>query len=173
LEEHLELGFERHFERLLRWLGSPVVPLEVARMTFALPELLSSGQIPTYKKRSLVGLQKAARQAYQGKLKANNGLKTDNIQALAKFIGVDWSELDAYLNQSLIDLDTLGVKRGEAGHMSPYTDRGVQLTRHDYPENVREWVNGGRDAVVAVLSYLDMVLDDQLPTTLLADRDGN
>ncbi len=65
------------------------------------------------------------------------------------------------LGTELADLENPGSMRGEAGHLSPYTESSVVLTRQDYPKNVREWVESGRDTVLAIITYLDRLIADQ------------
>lgn len=173
LEEHLEAAFEAHFDRLRGWLVADMVPLEVARLAFAVSEWLPDDLAVTYRKRSLCGLVGAARKPFVRQVGSNHGIKPENVEGLAKLIGMDWKKFEASLNQELEDLRTLGSKRGEAGHLSPYTEKAVNLTRQDYPENVREWVNGGRDAVLAIVRYMDELVRSQQPLSLIGDWDGN
>lgn len=173
LEEQLESIFEAHLDRLLGWLCADMVPLEVVRLAFAMPEWFPKSKTVTYKKRFLPGYMKQARDEFARLVRQNHGLSPDNVHDLAKLIGLDWDSFDTELTTHLMALKTLAVRRGEAGHLSPYTEKAVKLTRQDYPDNVREWVNGGRDAVLAVRSYLDRLMTQQQPDTLVIDRDGN
>jgi hypothetical protein len=173
LEEFLESVFESHFDRLAGWLIGDLVPLEVARLMFAAGELLPSHTLPTYEKRSLTYMKKACKAFFLKELSQNNGLKPDNLKKLARLVGLDWAAFDGELSSQLADLQTLGVRRGDAGHLSPYSTKAIFLTRQDYPENVREWVHGGRDAALTVRSYLAGVVQRQQPRSLIVDWDGN
>ena len=173
LEEYLENTFEAHFERLLGWLCADQVPMEVARLAFAMPEWFPQEFTVAYKKRELAKYMPLARKEFAKRVRASHGLKSDNVADLARLIGLDWKRLESELNLQLIALDTLGSRRGEAGHLSPFTDKAVSLSNQDYPDNVREWVHGGRDAVEAIASYLDRLLLDQQPMSLIYDWDGN
>lgn len=173
LEEHLEAAFETHYDRLAGWLVADMVPLESARLAYAVREWLPKELEVSYKKRSLRGLVTAARTHFVSKIKDNHGIKPENVEGLARLVGLDWKAFERSLDTQLEDLRTLGKKRGEAGHLSPYTDKAVTLTRQDYPENVREWVHGGRDAVSDIVAYLDALVINIQPISLIADWDGN
>lgn len=173
LEEHLEAAFDRHYDRLSGWPVSDLIPLEAARLAFAVRDWLPKELEVSYKKRSLRGLVGAAKACFSGHIRDNHGIKPDNVSSMCRLVGLDWKDFESALNQSLEDLRTLGVKRGEAGHLSPYTDKAVRLTRQDYPDNVREWVAGARDAVDAISNYLDSIVRQQQPLSLISDWDGN
>lgn len=173
LEETLEAAFERHFRRLVSWCSSEMVPFESARLLFAMREWLPEPYLSAFKKRDLVGIVKAAEKQYLSLIRANHGIKPHNIESLAQLVGLDWVRFEAALNIQMEDLRTLGTKRGDAGHLSPYTERAVTLSRRDYPDNVREWVHAGRDAVIAIVNHLKLIVDEQQPLSLIADWDGN
>lgn len=175
LEEHLEGLFETHFEKLRSWLVSDLVPLEVVRLAFAISEWLPKEVEVSYKKRSVPGIIGAepVTKAFKRLVANNHGLSPANVESLAKLVGLDWKSLENDLDQELADLQNLASKRGEASHLSPFTDRSVKLSRQDYPENVREWVVAGREAVSKVGEYLGSRVLGQQPSSLIADWDGN
>lgn len=173
LEETLESAFERHFRRLASWCSSDMIPFETARLLFAMREWLPESHVSTFKRRDLIGTIRAAEKPYLSSVRANNGLKPNNVEHLAQTVGLDWVRFETTLNSQLEDLRTLGTKRGDAGHLSPYTEKAVVLSRQDYPDNVREWVYAGRDAVIAIASYLSLLVDEQQPLSLISDWDGN
>lgn len=173
LEEHLEDAFEMHYARLKGWLVSSMVPLETARLVFAMAYRMPKDHRVPYKKQSLAGMATSDRATFRTEVRGNHGIKSDNLAKLAGLVGLDWKEFDDALNSELADLDTLGSKRGEAGHLSPYTEKAVHITRQIYPEEVRDWVAAARDASVAVCAYLDGLVTNQQPLSLIADRDGN
>lgn len=173
IEEFIEDLFESHFRRLAGWLVSPMVPAETVGLAYAIAEWLPDDRRSTYKKRSLDATFKAASTALAGQLRQNHGIKVSNITTMASLVGVEWQRMDAALNAQLADLTTLGSKRGEAGHLSPYTDRAQAITRLTQPDEVREWVGNARKACIAMRTYLDRLVLDQQPTSLISDWDGN
>ncbi|WP_423462941.1 HEPN domain-containing protein [Promicromonospora sp. MS192] len=173
IEEFIEDLFEGHFRRLSGWLVSPMVPAETVRLALAIADWLPEKQMPTYKKRTLEGMFKAAKSALVIQLRNNHGIKDHNISQMASLVGVDWRSMDAALNAKLADLTTLGSKRGEAGHLSPYTERAKAITRQTYPDDVREWVENARKACVAMEEYLDNLVLGQQPMSIIGDWDGN
>ena len=173
LEEHLEKAFQTHYDRLSSWLVADMVPLEAARLTYAIREWLPKNLEVPYKKRDIRGQAHAARPHIVTRIKHNNGIKPENVEALTRLLGTDWKAFEDALYAQLADLKTLGVKRGEAGHLSPYTDQGTALTWRDYPENVREWVLAGHDAVTAIVDYLERLIREHEPASLITDWDGN
>nr|WP_143571041.1 hypothetical protein [Tessaracoccus sp. ZS01] len=155
LEEYLETAFLSHFERLCSWLDEPLVPKECVQFAFAVSALTSEGS-GSYRKRNTVEvIRHFGKKQFEKQLNANNGLKTQNVEVLARALGADWSELESALNIQLADLDTLGHKRGAAGHLSPYTNKINAISTADGPDQIREWVRNGQDAVEAVGQYLD------------------
>jgi hypothetical protein len=160
LEEHLEDIFEAHFRRLLDWLSEDFVPIDVARLTFSVAEWLPRKIDVTYKKRSVPGTigSPAVLEEFRRQVRNNHGLSPDNVLDLSKLIGLDWGQFENALNSELADLKNLSSKRGEASHLSPFTARAVKLSRQDYPDNVKEWVTLGRDAITSIGAYLDGLL---------------
>lgn len=173
IEEFIEDLFESHFRRLAGWLVSPMVPAETARLAYAIADWLPDDHRSSYKKRSLDATFKAAGPALAAKLRHNNGIKEPNISSMASLVGVDWRQMDAALNAHLVDLTTLGSKRGEAGHLSPYTERAEAITRLTQPDEVREWVRNARKACLAMQTYLDSLVSHQQPMSLIGNWDGN
>jgi hypothetical protein len=173
IEEYLEDVFERHFRRLVSWLDSPLVPLESARLALAMGEWLPEKRRESYKSRRLLGDAKLAKKVFHGEVGGNHGIKTPNLQKLAGLVGLEWPDFEATLSIELADLQSFGSKRGEASHLSPYTDQAVSITRTTYPDDVREWVDSARAACNAVATYLDDLVSTQQPQTLIVDWDGN
>ncbi|MEO5316097.1 hypothetical protein PV772_18615 [Pseudarthrobacter sp. CC12] len=174
LEEHLEKIFEEHFDRLVSWLVSDLVPRETALLAYAVKEWLPASLNIGYKQRDLHQFfAKPARNEFIKLLGKNNGLKLENVAALAKLVGLDWKSFEDALNAELSDLTTLGSKRGAAGHLSPYTSKVTELTENDYPEDVRTWVDAGERAIERIRLYLSEILLKQQPPSLISDWDGN
>lgn len=173
LEEYIESVFSRHFDRLCSWLSVDLVPAECIRFSFAVAEMIPSGSV-SYRKRNTPSLIRGlGRQEFLARLAKNHGLKADNIEKLAQLIGVEWMGLEDALNPYLADLNTLGSKRGSAGHLSPYTEKVTSISTSDGPDDVRRWVRDGRDAAVALEQYLDSLVRSQQPISLITDWDGN
>lgn len=175
LEEHLEELFDAHFQRLLSWLDADLVPAEVVRLAFGITDWLPKSVDVSYKNRSVPGVIKAnpIAKEFRRLIGQNHGLGPSNVNGLAKLVGLDWKAFENFHVQELADLQNLATKRGEAGHLSPFTERSVMLSRQDYPDNVREWVEAGRSAVTKIGVYLKTLIDSQQPQTLIADWDGN
>lgn len=174
LEEQLEEVFERHFDRLASWLIADMVPLETARLVYAVRGWITEELNLPYKKRALhKQVAVASRKDFGKQVRLNNGLKFENVHALAKLVGVQWDEFEDHLSDELADLSNLGVKRGAAGHLSPFTDKVTALTANDDPDEIRRWVEAGRQAVARIEAYLDSLVRSQQPPSLIADWDGN
>lgn len=173
LEEHLEAAFERHFDRLCAWFVGDLVPLECVRLAFAVSQYVPKEQAG-YKTRSTPQLIRGlGRKELVRQLGENHGLKSSNVQSMAKLLGLHWPDFENALNAELNDLDTLGVKRGAAGHLSPYTEKTTAIANSDGPDDVRKWVRDGCQAVQSIVRYLDGLIRSQQPRSLIADWDGN
>ncbi|NKX54379.1 HEPN domain-containing protein [Arthrobacter mobilis] len=174
LEEYLEDVFTAHYDRLAGWLTAEMVPLECVRLVYAVREWVPNNLVVDYKSRQIYQqIAKSARKEFEKQVKRNNGIKPADIQKLAKLVGLDWKEFEDALNLGLADLEHLGVKRGSAGHLSPYTDKATSLQSIDYPDDIRAWVDAGCDAVESIEAYLDGLVRSQQPLSLIGDWDGN
>lgn len=98
------------------------------------------------KSRNLKAAVKLGARSYQALVKANNGVRYDNLKKLVASLGTDWRLFEQGLSTELADLDALGSKRGEVGHLSPFSNKSVQVTPRVYPDDVRGWVANGRVA---------------------------
>lgn len=173
LEERLEAAFERHFDRVASWLDDGMVPLECVRLVIAVTDSLPQAE-KTYKRRDIAGMVRGAGRAELVKrLSQNHGLKAGNVESLAKLVGVDWTSLENSLTVALADLTTLGVKRGAAGHLSPYTEKVTDISSTDGPDDVRAWVEDAKNAVLGLERFLRDTLARHEPRSLIADWDGN
>lgn len=159
LEEHLESLFLEHFDRIAAQLSQPIVPVECVRLVFAVAEDIHGNHGVSYAKRNTIELvRRLGRKNLESKLHLNNGIKSKDVQKLAKCVGLEWPEFEDSLNAELADLDTLGTKRGSAGHLSPYTDRVTSIEDHVGPDDVRSWVTAGRTALEQLEGYLSSVI---------------
>jgi len=155
IEEYVEDVFLSHFDRVSELSRLPIAPRALASLTFASALFLPEAKIKvmSYKSRTLKGALAAARGTYVGSfINRNDGLKASNIKRLAEGVGIEWDRLEARFVDELVDLDTLGAKRGEAGHISPFSAPAV--TERIYPSQARQWVGAGRDAIVAIQRFL-------------------
>ncbi len=174
LEEYLEATFERHFERLSAWLRADMVPLECMRFAYAVSEYVPDGARVPYRSRNTAEVvRNGGRREFLRKVGENHGLKARNVESLARLVGLQWVDLEGALNSELADLDTLGVNRGAASHLSPFTEKVTAISVTDSLDDVRGWVDGGRKAVEALSDYLERLLRGQQPNTLIVDWDGN
>jgi len=153
IEEFLEDVCARHFENLLAFLGSPIVPRAAGAALLSIGLQLNAQAVPI-KSRNLKAAVKLGALSYQALVKANNGVRYDNLKKLVGGLGTDWRLFEQGLSTELADLDALGSKRGEVGHLSPFSNKSVQVTPRVYPDDVRGWVANGRVAALAVEGYL-------------------
>jgi len=162
IEEYLEDSFSLYLERLARLTNLPLFPLAVGEALLAIGLSLPEGKRAPYKSRTLAGIAQAGLAHFQHVVVGgNNGVKTPNVRRLAEGVGLAWQQFEAALAGRLADLDTLGAKRGAAGHLSPFSMKQVALTAQVYPDDVRGWVEAGRDAAVAVNRYLSDAVEAQ------------
>lgn len=154
LEEFLELAFEEHFNRLCECLSSDSVPLECVRLAYAVAQYVPKDLV-AYKKRNIAELIKGAgRKEFSQRLRGNNGLRSSNVESMCKLVGLHWEGVESALNAELLDLDTLGAKRGAASHLSPYSEKSTAIAVTDGPDDVRRWVKEGRLAIDAIIKYI-------------------
>ena len=85
----------------------------------------------------------------------------------------EWGSFEQVLSQELADLTTLGARRGEAGHLSPFSGKAVILNQQEYPEDARRWVRAAGAALARIIRHLDSLIVEQQPNTLICDWDGN
>ncbi|HOF37601.1 MAG TPA: hypothetical protein PK132_12650 [Dermatophilaceae bacterium] len=175
LEEQLEEAFERHFERLVGWarVDAGMVPREVAVLAFAASKWTPEGTLKSWKSRSLFDSLRGSFGHFRKQLRNNNGIKERNVETLARSIGLEWGSFEQVLSQELADLTTLGARRGEAGHLSPFSGKAVILNQQEYPEDARRWVRAAGAALARIIRHLDSLIVEQQPNTLICDWDGN
>lgn len=167
IEEYAERVFLAHYDRLEELATLNFFPPSVAQLALAvgwhLPDAMK--QTLGYKSRTLAGAIQAGRVNYlRSYVGGNDGLKENNIKKLAQGLGVEWPRVESRLSKELIDLNTLGAKRGAAGHLSPFTpSQGAH--EETYPSDVRAWVESGRDAVLA----LERLLTEDATVRALTD----
>jgi len=149
LEEAIESIFVSHFDNARvavsagRFAPSTLLPLYAAALEWGI-------DIPTYHKRKWNGFlsSKLADAHVTDAVRKNHGLKEQNVQDLAKLVGIEWAVIDDAPGVSLAALSTLGAKRGVAGHTSLFSGSNEQLAGEEYPSNVREWVSQAAESVI-------------------------
>lgn len=158
LEEHLESMFLDHFDRLVAHFSNSMVPIECIRLAFAVAELTPEIVGTAYKKRDVVALvQNLGRKRFETRLNTNHGIKTTNIETIAKGVGLDWQSFEDALSEAIADLNTLGAKRGSAGHLSPFTDRVTSIKEEITPDDVRAWVTAAQEALTKIETHLKQI----------------
>lgn len=168
LEEHIESVFDEYFERAVKCLDGNLVPKASLALVYSVADRASRDDKTPYLKRSVRHeVERLGKPLLAKAIRSNNGLKPANIENLAQAAGVAWGEFDDALSTHLANLQNLGVKRGDAGHLSPFS---AQLTEVVHPEQVREWVSNGVSAVAAIESFLLQALP---PNEADADTEGN
>lgn len=156
LEEHIESIFDGYFQRALSLLDKDLVPRACLALVYSVADRAARDDKTSYLKRSVRHeTERLGRPLLVKAIKSNNGLKPANIENLAQAAGLAWGEFDDALSTHLANLQNLGVKRGDAGHLSPFS---AQLTEVVHPEQVREWVGNGVSAVAAIEEFLGRVL---------------
>lgn len=158
IEEFIEDAFLRHLDEVGLPIGRSGVPSGSASLMFSIGVRLPEGKRGKYSDRTLPGLVERYRDEYERLVAQNHGIKTQNIRRLAEGAGVIWRHFDEALEAELITLETLGAKRGEAGHTSPFSDRSVGVDLEIYPEEAREWVEGGCTAALELKRYLKQAI---------------
>lgn len=170
VEEFIEDSFARHARRLCDLALQPLIPVELAHLSLAFG-ISSSERMQNrnpYGRRTLTSFLAAGLQQYEDvAVSGNHGVKTPNVKKLAKGVGLEWTSFESALAQELADLDNLGSRRGEAGHLAPLTTKATKITNRVDPEDVRRWVTAGLDAALAIRHELDRRTDSQL-TALIA-----
>lgn len=161
IEEYLEDAFVTHFAMLINWLVSPVVPRATAALLSAIGMQIDGDKV-AFKDRHLNHAVGLGRVRYDAIVKANHGIKSANLKKLVAGVGHEWTLFEQRFNAELADLDTLGSKRGEAGHLSPFSGKAVVLTPKVYPDDVRVWMSNGRDAALAIRLHLQRRVQDQI-----------
>lgn len=163
LEERLEDAITAYFDDLTGSLDGAVVPRDGVSLAFAAAKLSEElgHQVASFHDvpRLLSGL---GRSALLVQLRKNHGLKEDNVKQLARLVGLNWQETEAALSAVLPDLNTLGSKRGEAGHISPFSAAATAISDAVGPDEVREWVANGRIAIEQIVAFLSARLVEQI-----------
>jgi hypothetical protein len=158
LEEELEEAFLAAFDELAVSLSQPIVPIQTVQFVFALTRWLPTDLLNSRGSSNLHGfVSQGCRQRFLIELNRNHGLKAVNIKGLAKLIGLDWDALENAHSDRLADLNTLGSKRGAAGHLSPFSPKTTGLTEDIDPDDVRLWVQYGLDAVDEIKRVLNQL----------------
>ena len=117
------------------------------------PELMNSDGA-----KNLYGFVKTAcREHLRVEIKKNHGVKQYNLKQLARYLGITWDAFENANTFQVVQLNTLGSKRGEAGHLSPFSDKNEGLTEDIGPDQVREWVGDGVSAVKGIKIYLELL----------------
>lgn len=156
LEERIEGIFFKHFMSA-RELIATGASMPIGLLPYYAAAMEWKRDIPTYSKRNWLGFMSSAvaHEYVANEVRQNHGLKADNVQDLAKLVGVEWSAIDEAADVQLAALTTLGVKRGAAGHTSPFTTPAQVVAEEEYPANVREWVEQAVRTVIALESVVE------------------
>jgi hypothetical protein len=171
IEEFLEDAFSAHFSRLAAWTTKPLVPREVAGFFLAIGLNLKEEKVGPYATRTLRGAATAGEAGFAGTVRANNGLKARNLRKLAQGVGLAWAAFESALTNELADLDTLGASRGEAGHLSPFSQKAVLISPQIYPDDVRGWVEAGGEAALKIQGYLSRTVEGQVMAIVTGGSD--
>lgn len=158
LEERIEGIFLNHFVRARQVIASGA-SIPVGLLSYYAAALEWKRDIPTYAKRQWLGFMSSpvADEYVASEVRENHGLKSDNVQDLAKLVGVEWAAIDDAADVQLAALTTLGAKRGAAGHTSPFTSPAQAVAEEEYPANVREWVEQAVRTVIALESVVEQL----------------
>lgn len=164
LEEHIEKIFIAHFADAQTLISAGAsVPVELLPFYAAAHEW-TNVTLPTYSKRKWTGFLASpiATEHVKSIISKNHGLKEDNVKELAKLVGIEWAFIDDAAGVELAALTTLGVKRGAAGHTSPF-NVDHSLSGQEYPANVREWVSQAAKTVIEIESVVGRITKSAMP----------
>lgn len=166
MEEHIESLFESYFQRLLSHLDDEKIPRACLTLAYSVADRASATDKLSYHKRSVRHeIERLGAPILAKAIKSNNGLKQNNVESLAQAAGVSWNEFDDALSTHLANLQSLGVRRGDAGHLSPFSGKLTAIEEVIHPSHVREWVNNGLNALVAIEQFLDGTLKTATPAS--------
>lgn len=155
LEEEIESAFEEYFDQVAATMQGDSMPKATLLLTYAVRDKIPEKAQISYKLRDVIPfVQGIGRTVVASAIKANNGLKTDNVKNLAEAVGIHWSLFEQSVSTALLDLDTLGTKRGSSSHLSPFSPKTTSITSSFDPDDVRKWVHDGVAASSAIRAYL-------------------
>lgn len=155
LEEDIEAAFEEYFDELSRQLGEDRVPVAGLLLAYAIAEQVSTEKKIAYKKRHTVSfVQKCGRDVLEKVIRSNNGLKEQNLEKLARAVGLHWEDFEQSLGTAIADLNTFGSKRGSSSHLSPFSSKVTSITGQLDPEDVKRWVSDAVAGVNAIRAHL-------------------
>ncbi len=173
IEEFIEDVFIQYFKRLLLWLKSDQIPLELGRLLFAARDKMINEKELPYPKRDITQIAPLVVAKFEVQVRQNHGVKEENVKRMASLVGVDWKCFERELAGDLVDLNTLGSKRGPAGHLSPYSNKLQLVSEQVYPDDLRAWVRPASEAAIHIRDYLCSLISGQEPLSLIIDWDGN
>lgn len=154
-EEALEDAFEEHAVALSRLCEGHLVARPAVEFAMSAGYGLASADLKVpYSKRTLSTMVHMALGRVPGIVRSNNGIKNNNIRKLAEVVGINWSDFEFRLSSALDDLETLGAKRGESGHLSPFSPKTFGLKQSIYPDDARGWVTDALAATSNIIAFL-------------------
>ena len=155
LEEEIESAFEEYFDRVAATMTGDLIPKAAVLLTYAVRDKIPEKAQISYKLRDVLPFVRGiGRTVIETAIKANNGLKTDNVKNLAEAVGIHWIPFEQSVSTALLDLDTLGTKRGSSSHLSPFSPKTTSITSSFDPDDVRKWVQDGVAASTAIREHL-------------------
>ena len=149
IEEHVETVFQQHADGMDCGDDQLSVARAVASAVHAWNE---AAKDKPYRERRLGDVLKAGSSYMTKAAQKNNGIKENNVLALARAAGVEWPPFESACNDALIKLETLGGKRGEVAHVS--ASRSLFASSPIYPPDAKAWVKDAIDAALQIEAYL-------------------
>lgn len=150
-EEAIEEAFREHFSSLEHIVKTG----KAHRALIALALTIDRQQLTKYKKRNApMDVIRLGKSAFESRVRANHGVKRNNIETLSQSAGIEWIEFEDHLDEELAHLTTLGTKRDEVGHLSPFNLRMSGISEDLTRSSVEEWVNNGLQATEKMIAYI-------------------
>lgn len=155
LEEEIESAFEEYFNQVAATMNGDMVPKAAVLLTYAVRDRVAEKAQVAYKTRDVLQfVQGKGRTVIESAINSNNGIKTNNVKSLAEAVGIHWTLFEQTVSTALLDLDTLGTKRGSSSHLSPFSPKTTSITSSFDPDDVRKWVQDGVAASSAIRTHL-------------------
>lgn len=155
LEEEIESAFEEYFHQVAATMKSDLVPKAAVLLAYAVRDKVADKVQVAYKARDVFQfVQGIGRTVIESAIRSNNGIKTENVKNLAEAVGLHWTLFEQNISTALLDLDTLGTKRGSSSHLSPFSPKTTSITSSFDPDDVRNWVKDGVAAASAIRAHL-------------------
>ncbi|MBM7861890.1 hypothetical protein JOD27_005719 [Lentzea nigeriaca] len=147
IEEAIEDRMHSAVKEALKCAGGTVPTIAVPLAVKYSPDLIgqNGGKVPDFDG----CIAKLAPLYFTNVIKANNGIRRQNIDKMLKPLGYDSTALGEGVEDALSALDTLGAKRGASAHTLVVAAEEVI-----HPSQATEWVNQALDGADLVVDAI-------------------